>query len=147
VCDVVGMERAAGARVVAENESFVAYVPFAARFPYEVHIVSRRHTTTVLDLTSPERTALAGAMKDVLSGYDTLFGFPMPYVMTMHQAAVDDGEVLPVSHLHMEYSPPYRAADRLKYLAGSELGGGAFMNDVRPEEAASALRDAIARAG
>lgn len=145
-CEVGALERSDGARMLAENESFVAFIPFAARFPYEVHIASRRHATSLLDITTPERSALADIVRRVLRGYDHLFGFPMPYVMAMHQAPTGNSVPLSVTHFHMEYLPPYRSADRLKYLAGSELGAGAFMNDTAPEATAAELRAAMAGA-
>lgn len=139
-CDVVARERADGVRVVDENESFLAYVPFAARYPYEVHVVARRHAPSLLDLTDPERAALAEMLASVLRAYDGLFGFSLPYVMVLHQAPTDDGRWEAVSHFHVEFYPPHRTATKLKYLAGSELGGGAFLNDVFPEDAAERLR-------
>lgn len=144
LCDVVAQERVEGVRVVAGNESVVAYVPFAARYPYEVHVVMRRHCASLLEVTRPERLKLAEVLKAVLTAYDRLFGFELPYVMSIHQAPTDDGQWQHVSHLHVELTPPHRTADKLKYLAGSELGGGAFVNDTVPEETAAALRRALA---
>lgn len=143
-CDVVARERADGVRVVVGNESVVAYVPFWARYPYEVHVVMRRHCASLLDVTHPERRKLAEVLKAVLTAYDRLFGFELPYVMSVHQAPTDDGQWQHVSHLHIELTPPHRTAEKLKYLAGSELGGGAFINDTVPEETAAALRRALA---
>ena len=145
-CDVVARERADGVRIVAENRSFLAYVPFAARWPYEVHVIAHRHAASLLDLTDPERLDLARLLRTVLGAYDGLFGFRLPYVMAMHQAPTDDGQYQHVSHLHLEFTPPHRTATKLKYLAGSELGGGAFISDVRPEAASAHLREAAARA-
>ena len=145
-CDVVARERADGVRLVAENASFVAFVPFAARFPYEVHLMSRRHAASLLDLTDPERASLADLLLAVVRAYDALFGFSMPYVMSMHQAPTDDGRWQPISHLHIEFTPPYRTPTKLKYLAGSELGAGAFLNDAEPEQTAAQLRAAAASA-
>ena len=142
-CDVVARERADGVRVVAQNESFLAFVPFAARFPYEVHVVAHRHAPSLLDLTDIERSSLAALLRRVLAGYDRLFGFPLPYVMAMHQAPADDGQHQAVSHFHMEYTPAHRTAEKLKYLAGSELGAGAFLNDTAPEDTAVRLRAAV----
>jgi UDPglucose--hexose-1-phosphate uridylyltransferase len=140
LCDVVAQERSEGVRLVASNEAFIAYVPFAARFPYEVHIAAHRHVPSLLDLGDPERDALASLLSEVVNRYDGLFGFPLPYVMSMHQAPTDDGEWQSISHLHIELTPFHRTADKLKYLAGSELGAGAFLNDVAPEQAAASLR-------
>lgn len=145
-CDSVAIERADGARMLIENESFAAFVPFAARFPYESHVVSRRHASSLLDITTPERALLADLLKQLLTGFDRLFDRPMPYVMAMHQAPTREGVALAASHFHMEYLPPYRSRDRLKYLAGAELGGGAFINDTAPEATAADLRAAIAAA-
>jgi UDPglucose--hexose-1-phosphate uridylyltransferase len=140
LCDVVAAELADRARLVAGNDDFIAFVPFAARFPYEVHVVVRRHAPSLLDLSMGERSALAGIFEEVVAGYDQLFGFPLPYVMSMHQAPTGDGDWPAISHFHVEFTPLHRAADRLKYLAGSELGAGAFLNDVMPEQAAAELR-------
>ena len=146
-CEVVARERADGVRVVAQNTSFLAVVPFAARFPYEVHVISHRHASSLLDLTRPERRLLAELLDQVLKGYDALFDFSLPYVMSMHQAPTDDGQWQAVSHFHIEFTPPHRTAGKLKYLAGSELGAGAFINDTTPEDTAAALRVAVLRAG
>ena len=142
LCEVVGAERAEGTRVLAQNEAFIAFVPFAARFPYEVHVLTQRHAASLLDLHDHERDALAAMLVRVVGGYDRLFGFPLPYVMSMHQAPTSDDDWQPISHFHIEFTPLHRSAERLKYLAGSELGGGAFLNDVAPEHAAALLRAA-----
>lgn len=142
-CDVVAREQADGARVVVANGSFLAYVPFAPRWPYEVHIIARRHVPSLLDVTDPERFELARLLRQLLGAYDRLLGIRLPYVMAMHQAPTDDGEWRPLSHLHVEFMPPHRTATKLKYLAGSELGGGAFISDVQPEVAAARLRAAV----
>ncbi|HVE98890.1 MAG TPA: galactose-1-phosphate uridylyltransferase [Mycobacteriales bacterium] len=145
-CEVVARERADGVRVIAQNTSFIAIVPFAARFPFEVHVLSQRHAASLLDLTAPERRLLADLLDRVLKGYDALFGFSLPYVMSMHQAPTDDGEWQAVSHFHIELTPPHRTAVKLKYLAGSELGAGAFINDTTPEDTSALLRAALHRA-
>jgi UDPglucose--hexose-1-phosphate uridylyltransferase len=147
LCDVVARERVDGVRVIAQNESFLAFVPFAARMPYEVQVASRRHATSLLDLTDPERSSLAEVLVEVLRGYDGLFGFPLPYVMAMHQSPTDDGQWLSVSHFHIEFTPLNRTATKLKYLAGSELGAGAFIADTTPEATAAELRRSIAAFG
>ena len=146
-CDVVARERSDGIRVVTTNRSFLAFVPFAARFPYEIHVASLRHAASLLDLTDPERLALAEVVRAVIRGYDRLFGFPLPYVMSMHQAPTDDGEHQHISHFHMEFTPLHRTADKLKYLAGSELGAGAFINDTAPEDTAARLRTVVGGGG
>jgi UDPglucose--hexose-1-phosphate uridylyltransferase len=143
-CDVVGRERADGVRIVAQTESFTAFVPFAPRFAYEVHVLSRRHAASLLDLTDPERASLAEILECVLGAYDALFGFPLPYVMSVHQSPTDDGENAPISHFQIEFAPIHETATRLKHIAGSELGAGSFVVDGRPEDHAAELRAIVA---
>ena len=86
---------------------------------------------------------MASVLKRLLVGYDRLFGFSLPYMMVMHQAPTDGEDYEGVAHFHVEFYPPHRTADKLKYLAGSETGGGAFIVDALPEETAQALRGAV----
>lgn len=138
-CDVVESETAA-VRVVAGNDAFLAHVPFAARFPYEVHLVARRHVASIVELAAAERGDLAEVLEVVVRAYDRLFGFVLPYVLSIHQAPTDGGDWSSLAHLRLELTPLHRSADRLKFLAGSELHAGAYINDVAPEDAAAALR-------
>ncbi|MST32372.1 galactose-1-phosphate uridylyltransferase [Acidimicrobiaceae bacterium USS-CC1] len=143
-CDVVGFELRERRRVVAADRGWVAWVPFWARFPYEVHIAPVRHRSSLPELDDDEREGLAVMLATVARTYDRLWGFSLPYVMAFHQLPTDGDadDWRPLSHLHVEFAPPNRAPDRLKYLAGSELAGGAFVTDVAPERAASELRAA-----
>jgi UDPglucose--hexose-1-phosphate uridylyltransferase len=132
---------ASGPRLVHAEGSMAAFVPRAARWPYEVHLYPRRHVATIADLDESERWDLAAALLRVTGTYDRHFGFSTPYVMAVHQAPTD-GHEWPQAHLHFEFYPPHRRPDRLKYLAGVELGAGTFVNDTRPEETAAKLRRA-----
>jgi len=138
-CDLLAQEEADGSRLVAVTSTWVAGVPFFARWPYEVHLVPRRHVGALGELDVEEVADLARCLKAVLQKYDALFGFPLPYVMAVHGRPTEvdfDGPY----HLHLEFYPPHRRADRLKYLAGSELGAGVFINDTFPEATAAELR-------
>ena len=140
VCTLTGREIADATRLVHVEDLAIAYVPYAARWPYEVHAVLRRHCPSLADATADELRALAQSLQAVAQGYDRLFARPFPYIMAVHQAPTDgqgDG------HLHVEFYPPLRAADRLKYPAGSEQGAGTFIVDVMPEDAARLLGEAI----
>ncbi len=119
----------------------MAFVPHAARWPYELHLYPERHAASLAELDPGERTALAGALLEVARTYDRHFGFSTPYVMAVHQAPTD-GADWPDAHVHVELYPPHRRPDRLKYVAGVELGAGTFVNDTVPEETAAQLRDA-----
>jgi UDPglucose--hexose-1-phosphate uridylyltransferase len=143
-CDVVLREEGSE-RLVTRGTAFAAYVPFWARFPYEVHVSARRHVPALPGLTGPERDDLSRVLKRVLTAYDGLFGFSMPYVMAVHQEPATGGHA-DVTHLHAELSPPHRTATKRKYLAGSELAAGAFVTDLAPERTAAALRDVLTNA-
>jgi len=139
--DILAAERAAGDRVVTANEHWTAYVPAAARWPFEVHVVPHRHVLDLPDLSTSECAAFGPLYLDLLGRFERLFGTASPYISAWHQAPVrhpDRG----LAHLHLQLTSPQRAPQRLKYLAGSESAMGAFINDVRPEEAARRLREA-----
>jgi UDPglucose--hexose-1-phosphate uridylyltransferase len=126
-------------RFLYEGLDVVAFVPVCARYPYEVWIAPRRPAPTLADLTAPERADFARALKTVLLKYDGLWQRPFPYIMVFHQAPTD-GAPHSEAHVHIEFYPPYRMPGRLKYLAGSEAGAGAFTADTIPDEKAAELR-------
>jgi UDPglucose--hexose-1-phosphate uridylyltransferase len=138
-CDILAEEEGDGRRLVAGNPSFLAFVPFYARWPYETHIFSRGHRASLLDLDDEERWRLAHLLKVMVQKLDNLWGFPLPYMMVLHQAPTD-GRHHPHYHFHIELYPPYRAADKLKYRASCESGAGTFINDTLAEEKAAELR-------
>jgi UDPglucose--hexose-1-phosphate uridylyltransferase len=139
-CDVAAGEASARVRVVATAPGWVAFVPSAARWPYEVHLYPLRHVPDLPALEDTDRDGLATLLADVLQRFDALFGDPMPYVLAFQQAPV--GEDRTLAHLHVELTSPRRAEAKLKYLAGSETAGGVFINDILPEVAAERLRAA-----
>ncbi|CAN5793116.1 galactose-1-phosphate uridylyltransferase [soil metagenome] len=142
-CDLLSQEHEDGRRVVAKGEHFTAFIPFYAHFPFEAHIYARRCVPSMADLGTEERRDLASVLKRLLVGYDSLFGFSLPYMMVMHQAPTDGGDHRGVAHFHIEFYPPNRTGDKLKYQAGSETGAGAFIMDVLPEDSAATLRGKI----
>ena len=142
LCDIVAEERSDGRRVVAENDSFTAYVPFFARYPYETHIASRRHLQAFTDFTAQEQRDLAEILKQVLVAFDRLFNVSFPYMMIIHQQPTD-GAIYDYYHFHIEFYPPMRTATKLKFLAGSESGAGMFINDTLPENKAAELRELV----
>lgn len=126
-----------GRRVILQNDTFVAVVPVFARYTYEVHVVAREPLESMAGFAPRHLDDLADALGSVARAYDRLFGFSLPYIMAMHQHDV------PYTRFHVEFYPPHRTADKLKYLAGSEAGAGAFVNDKLPEEAADELRSCL----
>ena len=126
-CKVLEDELQDGRRIIAQNDDFVAFAPHFARFPYETAIYARRH---LRDLAAAPARPLAALISTMRKKYDALWGAPMPLMMVVHQFA----------HLYVEFLPIQRSATKLKYLATVETSLGTFLNDVQPEEAASALR-------
>lgn len=134
---VLATERAAGDRVVGANEYWTAFVPAFARWPFEVHLYPHRQVPDIPALTGAERDAFGPLYLEVLRRFDGLFGLQMPYISAWHQAPARSDRDL--AYLHLQLFSVMRAPGRLKYLAGSESGMDVFINDVRPEQAASML--------
>jgi UDPglucose--hexose-1-phosphate uridylyltransferase len=136
-CDVLEGETS-GERTVLRDERWIAFVPAFARWPYEVHLAPLRHHGGLTDLDAGDDESFARLLKGLLEKYDRLFASPLPYVMAMHQRP--PGRGARHHHFHIEFYPPNRTRDKLKYLAGSELGAGAFILDARAEDSAAELR-------
>jgi UDPglucose--hexose-1-phosphate uridylyltransferase len=136
--DVLVAERAAGTRIIAESQYWTAFVPAAARWPVEVHVVPHRQVPDLPALTPAERDDFAHLYLEVLHRLDGLYDRPLPYIAAWHQAPVRTGRDL--AWLHLELFSVLRTKDKLKYLAGSESGMGVWVNDATPEQIASRLR-------
>jgi UDPglucose--hexose-1-phosphate uridylyltransferase len=141
--DILEHERT-GPRVVLAGDNFTAFVPFAARWPVEVHLLPHRHVPDFASLTSDERDELAVMYRRLLRGIDELYDDPTPYISAWHQAPVNVGR--DTVRLNLQITSPRRAATKLKYLAGSEAAMGAWIGDLVPETSAEMFREAVARA-
>ena len=130
-----------GSRVILAGEHWTAYVPFAARWPIEVHLMPHRHVPDFAEATDTERDELAGLYLRLLRGIDALYDTPTPYIAAWHQAPVNVAR--DTVRMHLEITSPRRAADKLKFLAGSEAAMGAWIGDIPPEDAAARLRDVV----
>lgn len=139
-CHLLAAEIEDGRRLVAANDSFVAFLPFFGRFPTEMQLFARRHLAGLEDLSTREHGDLAALLKMVRQKYDNLYGFPMPLMMLLRQRPAQ-GEY-PHFHFHIDLFPIQRSATKLKYLAAVESGLGTFLNDTRAEEQAALLRRA-----
>lgn len=139
--DIIRKELESIDRIVVRAETVIAFIPAFARYPYEVWIAPIRPASSLAELTDEERKDLALVLKTALLKFDHLFeSRPIfPYLMVMHQAPTD-GKPHPEAHFHIEFYPPYRTKDKLKYLAGTELGAGLVAMDVLPEDKAADLR-------
>jgi UDPglucose--hexose-1-phosphate uridylyltransferase len=136
--DVVAAERAAGTRIVRAGRHWVAFVPHAARWPYEVHLYPARRVPDLASLRPAELDELADFQLDLLGRFARLFATPAPYISAWHQAPARTGRR--DFALHLELFTVRRSDDKLKYLAGVESGMDAFTGDVLPERTADRLR-------
>jgi UDPglucose--hexose-1-phosphate uridylyltransferase len=147
--DVLDAELRAGQRIVLESDHFAAYVPAAARWPVEVHLAPRRDMASLPDLTPVERADLTRVYRRLMRGLDRFYQaadgaiIKLPYVAGWHQAPTDPA-LRPLGRLHLQVLSTRRAPDKLKHLAGSEAGMGAWISDTTPELIAQRLREALA---
>jgi UDPglucose--hexose-1-phosphate uridylyltransferase len=137
--DIIDAERRDGRRVLYEDEHVIAFVPYFARYAYEVYVAPTRSVPHVSALSDAESESLARALKDVTVRFDNLWRQPFPYVMPLHQAPTDGGDYRDF-HFFIGFLPPMRRPGTIKYLAGPEIGGGNFLTDTSPEEKAAELR-------
>jgi UDPglucose--hexose-1-phosphate uridylyltransferase len=137
--DIIAAERADGRRVLYEDEHAIAFVPYFARYAYEVYVAPKRGVPHVHALAEAEVASLARALKDVTVRFDNLWRQSFPYVMPLHQAPTDGGDYRDF-HFFIGFLPPLRRPSTLKYLAGPEIGGGNFLSDTAPEDKAAELR-------
>lgn len=124
---------------VIAHGSCRAYVPAAARYPYELLIAPTAHRPDLPSLSSPERDDLTRVLEDGLARLDSLFGAPMPYMLWVHQRPTDGG-AWPTAHVHIEVVGLYRSPDTPRYVAAGELGSGVWFNPLPPAVAAEHLR-------
>lgn len=137
--EVIEAEKLDGRRVLFENETAIAFVPYFARYAYEVYVAPKATHASVALLEPTETRDLAAALSAVLIRFDNLWRMRFPYVMLLHQAPTD-GRDHPGFHFYIEFLPPLRKPDLRKYLGGPEIGGGNFLSDTSPEEKAAELR-------
>ena len=137
--DLVEAELRDGSRVVLESDHWVAFVPFGARWPVEVHLHPRRRVADLSELDDAQRDDLAVVYLELLRRGDALYGMRLPYIAAWQQAGVR--MLRDLKPLHLELFSVQRAPDKLKFLAGSESAMGAFVNDRTPEDVAARLRE------
>ena len=139
--EVVARELHDEERIIARNERWVAYVPYAARYPFEIHVTPLNPVADLTELTESDRAAFPEIALEVTRRLDGVFGIEMAYIAAWHQAPVRVGRDL--LRLHWQITSVRRAPGKLKYLAGSESAMGAFIMDMRPEQSAAMLREVV----
>ena len=136
---LIEAELGSGERVIYRGPHAVAFMPVFARYSYEVWVAPAKGAPSCAALTGDERRDFARALKTVLMKFDGLWQRPFPYILAFYQAPTD-GALHPEAHAHIQLYPAYRMENRLKYLAGSEIGAGVFTADTVPEEKVKELQ-------
>lgn len=148
ICDMNKEEERFQKRIVCQNDSFIAYLPFFTDYPYGVFIVSKSHKGNFTVFDTKERRDLAIILKEVTGTLDKLFGKPFPYMMCIHQTPVNSEEYANAEeyyHFHIEFYPPLRDANRMKFYASSEMGAWAACNPLSIEDTIEELKIANAK--
>lgn len=144
ICDYLSLERSEGERIVCENDSFVALVPFWAIWPFETLLLPRRHCSSLDQLSGNEKDDFADILRRVTTRYDNLFEISFPYSSGIHQAPTD-GALHDGVHLHMHFYPPLlRGATIKKFMVGYELLANP-QRDITAESSAAKLRECSER--
>lgn len=144
-CDMLKNELDEKKRIIFSNEHFTVFLPFFCEYPYGVYIMANRHVQNITDLTEEEKFSLAKTIKETAGTLDSLFDMKFPYMMCMHNAPVNSGDYSRDFHFHIEFFPPMRSADKIKFNASSETGAWAHCNPTCPEEKAEELRAAYSK--
>lgn len=137
--DVVSRELRDGLRIVAKNEHWVAYTPYASRYPFEIHVTPLQPVADLAELAPAACDSFPSIAIEVMQRLDGVFGIDMAYIAAWHQSPVRQGR--DVLRLHWQITSVRRAPGKLKYLAGSESAMGAFIMDMKPEQSAQQLKD------
>ncbi|MFC1573955.1 galactose-1-phosphate uridylyltransferase [Candidatus Latescibacterota bacterium] len=139
-CNIIDDEQEAVSRIVTQNDHFIAFVPSFARMTFEVLLLPRRHMPFMTDLNSEEMVSFASIYHEIMVRYDNLFHMPFPNITIFQNSPCPPAVDPEPYHFHVEFLPPLRSRDKLKYMAGFESGGGNIINPSLPAESASALR-------
>ncbi|HEX2927244.1 MAG TPA: galactose-1-phosphate uridylyltransferase [Ruminiclostridium sp.] len=145
ICEILQNEINYRKRIIVENESFAAFVPYFSECPYGVYIVSKNHRNNIEELEACERIDLARILKKVTASLDALFNYAFPYMMCIQQGPVNSGDYGGNFHFHVEIYSPMRSEKSQKFNASGETGAWSHVNPAEPEEKAGELRKAYER--
>lgn len=149
--EMIKEEKQFGGRVILESAHFISYIPFFTDYPFGVHVVSKIEKTSITELTMNEKEELGLMLQQLVGGMDLVYNRLFPYMMVMHQRPSnleeesDEPLIKDYYRFHIEFYPPLRDRDKIKYNASSETGGWAAANPTKVEDTARVLRDATHR--
>lgn len=146
ICDMNKKEIDYSKRIVYQNQSFLAYLPFFTDYPFGVFIVSKNHKGNLTQFNDKEKWDLAEILRIITGGFDKIYDKLFPYMMCIHQTPVNSEEYLDSNkyyHFHIEFYPPLRDSDKIKWYASSEMGAWAAANTVSVEKSSKIIIEAI----
>lgn len=144
--DLNAAEKKHKKRIVYQNKSFIAYIPYFTDYPFGVFVVNKKLKGNITQFTLAEKKDLADMVKTLSRGFNKIYDRPFPYMMCLHQTPVNEKKYADAENyfaFHIEYYPPLRAKDKIKWYAGSEMGAGAAANPLDVDECAAILRTKI----
>lgn len=144
--DMIDEEKRDGRRIIFETEHFIVFLPYFTDYPYGIFIVSKSDVVWIDELSSTQRLELGIVLKQVSGMFDALYDSEFPYMMCMHQGSINDERYKHQKdffRFHIEYYPPFRAPNTIKYYASTESGAWAAANTRTVEETALELRAAL----
>lgn len=147
--DILNEELRYEKRVILQNDSFAAYIPYFTDYPYGVFISTKRARTSLTTFDAQDISDLASMLRKLTAAFDALFDRPFPFMMCLHQLPVNSPEYADADsyyRFHIEFYPPLRAKDKIKWYAGSEMGAGAAANPLDSDVCAEELRLALHKA-
>ncbi len=133
-------------RIVYQNNSFIAYIPYFTDYPFGVFVVSKKLKGNITQFSLTEKKDLGEVLRNLTKGFDRIYDRSFPYMMCMHQTPVNDKKYTDAENyyaFHIEFYTPLRAKDKVKWYAGSEMGAGAAANPLDVDECAAILRSKI----
>lgn len=141
--DMIAEEKRFGERVVLESEHFIAYIPFFTDYPYGVHVVAKENKMAITEFNEVEKEELGKLLQELVGGMDRVYNRLFPYMMVMHQRPSNSEDTSDYYRFHIEFYPPLRDKDKIKYNASSETGGWAAANPTKVEDTAVILKNSI----
>ncbi|OJV24178.1 MAG: galactose-1-phosphate uridylyltransferase [Bacteroidetes bacterium 37-13] len=141
--DMNAAEKQYKKRIIAENKSFLCYIPYFTDYPFGVFIVSKNLKQNFTEFTLAEKKDLAEMLKKLVAAFDKIYDRKFPYMMCIHQSPVNTPKFKDCASyysFHIEFYPPLRAKDKIKWYAGSEMGAGAAANPLDVDVCAALLK-------
>lgn len=144
--ELIQHELHAQERMLCQNHYFIAFLPFFTDYPYGVYVADKEVQPHIGLFCEEKLNALAEILKNITQAFDKVFDRPFPYMMCVHQCPVNNEQFADCHRyygFHIEFYPPLRERDKIKWYASSEMGAGAATNTCLVEQTAYSLRNIL----